>query len=56
MQNIADLSLTGKEDKAAGVIKDDSQKYVKSISHEFYIDRENARVEVEICEAREEFE
>jgi len=33
----------------AGTIKDDSQKYVKSISHEFYVDRENARVEVEIC-------
>jgi Holliday junction resolvase RusA-like endonuclease len=35
---------------AAGVIKDDSQKYVKSISHEFYVGRENARIEVEICE------
>jgi len=34
----------------AGTIKDDSQKYVKSISHEFYVDRENARVEVEIQE------
>ena len=34
----------------AGVIKDDSQKYVKSLSHEFYVDRENPRVEVEIQE------
>jgi len=34
----------------AGTIKDDSQTYVKSISHEFFVDRENARVEVEIQE------
>jgi len=32
----------------AGVIKDDSQKYVKSISHEFYVDKQNAHIEVEI--------
>ena len=35
----------------AGTIKDDSQKYVKSISHEFYVDKQNARVEVELQEA-----
>jgi len=34
----------------AGVIKDDSQRYVKSISHEFYVDKYNARIEVEVEE------
>lgn len=32
----------------AGIIKDDSQKYVKSINNEFEIDRKNPRIEVEI--------
>ena len=34
----------------AGIIKDDSQKYVKSINHRFEIDRKNPRIEVEIKE------
>lgn len=34
----------------AGIIKDDSQKYVKSINNEFEIDRNNPRIEVEIKE------
>ena len=34
----------------AGVIKDDSQKYVKGIAHEFAVDKHNARIEVEIME------
>ena len=37
----------------AGVIMDDSQRYVKSISHRFAVDRQNPRVEVEIKEAAE---
>ncbi len=32
----------------AGTIKDDSHKYVKSISHEFLLDRRNPRVEVTV--------
>jgi len=32
----------------AGIIKDDSQKYVKAINNEFEIDRKNPRIEVEI--------
>jgi Holliday junction resolvase RusA-like endonuclease len=35
----------------AGVIKDDSQKYVKSIRHEFYIDKDNPRIELSIFES-----
>jgi Holliday junction resolvase RusA-like endonuclease len=34
----------------AGIIKDDSRKYVKSITHHFETDRNNPRVEVEIEE------
>lgn len=34
----------------AGTIKDDSQRYVKSIRHVFGVDRENPRVEAEISE------
>jgi Holliday junction resolvase RusA-like endonuclease len=29
-----------------GTIKDDSQKYVKSINHQFEIDRKNPRIEI----------
>ena len=32
----------------AGIIKDDSQKYVKSINHRFEIDRKNPTIEVNI--------
>ena len=35
---------------AGGVIKDDSQRYVNSISHQFEVDRENPRVEIEVQE------
>lgn len=34
----------------AGVIENDSQKYVKRITHDFEVDKENPRVEVEITE------
>lgn len=34
----------------AGVIPDDGQKYVKGISHELHLDRDNPRVEVTIVE------
>ncbi len=30
----------------AGVIEDDSQKYVKSIKHQFYVDKDNPRIEL----------
>ena len=33
---------------AGGAIKNDSQRYVNSISHRFEVDRENPRVEIEI--------
>lgn len=33
---------------AGGAIKDDSQRYVNSITHRFEVDRENPRVEIEI--------
>lgn len=36
----------------ASVIKDDSQRYVKGVEHEFYVDRVNPRVEVEIIEVK----
>jgi Holliday junction resolvase RusA-like endonuclease len=35
----------------AGVLQDDSQKYINSITHRFEVDRENPRIEVEIEEA-----
>lgn len=35
---------------AGGVIKDDSQKYVNSITHRFELARDNPRIEVEIVE------
>src|SRR5690554_2752765 len=35
---------------AGGVIKDDSQRYVNSILHNFEVDRENPRVEIEVQE------
>jgi Holliday junction resolvase RusA-like endonuclease len=34
----------------AGVIQDDGQKYIESITHRFEVDRKNPRVEVEIEE------
>jgi Holliday junction resolvase RusA-like endonuclease len=37
----------------AGVIKDDSQRYINSIKHLWGVDRENPRVEVQIEEAEE---
>lgn len=37
----------------AGVIKNDSQRYINSIKHMWGVDRENPRVEVEITEAAE---
>lgn len=36
----------------AGVIKDDSQRYINSIKHLWGVDRENPRVEVQMEEAR----
>ena len=36
---------------AGGVIKDDSQRYINSISHQFEVDRENPRVEINVEEA-----
>jgi Holliday junction resolvase RusA-like endonuclease len=33
-----------------GAIKDDSQRYINSISHRYELDRENPRVEIEIQE------
>ncbi len=36
---------------AGGVIKDDSQRYVNSILHNFEVDRENPRVEISVEEA-----
>jgi hypothetical protein len=35
---------------AGGAIKDDSQRYVNSILHNFEVDRENPRVEIEVQE------
>ena len=35
---------------AAGVIQNDSQKYVRGIMHRFEVDRQNPRVEVEIVD------
>ena len=35
---------------AGGAIKDDSQRYINSISHQFEVDRENPRVEIEVQE------
>jgi hypothetical protein len=37
---------------AGGAIKDDSQRYVNSISHQFEVDRENPRVEIILEEAK----
>jgi len=34
----------------AGVIPDDSQRYIKGIAHRFDVDPENPRIEVEIVE------
>lgn len=39
---------------AGGAIKDDSQRYVNSILHNFEVDRENPRVEIEVQEAQHE--
>ena len=39
---------------AGGVIKDDSQRYVNSITHRFKVDRENPRVEIEVQEVQHE--
>jgi Holliday junction resolvase RusA-like endonuclease len=39
----------------AGIIRDDSQKYVKSITHRFEVDAEHPRIEVEVipcCEGQ----
>jgi Holliday junction resolvase RusA-like endonuclease len=36
---------------AAGVIQNDSQRYVRGITHRFRVDRINPRVEVEIVDA-----
>ena len=38
---------------AGGVIKDDSQRYVNSILHNFEVDKENPRIEIEIEEVQE---
>jgi Holliday junction resolvase RusA-like endonuclease len=35
---------------AGGAIKDDSQRYVNSITHRFEVDKENPRVEIEVQE------
>lgn len=35
---------------AGGVIKDDSQRYVKSIRHFFEVDKENPRIEIDVEE------
>lgn len=37
---------------AGGAIKDDSQRYINSIAHQFEVDRENPRVEIEVQEVR----
>src|SRR5690554_1389273 len=37
---------------AGGAIKDDSQRYVNSILHNFEVDRENPRVEIEVQEVQ----
>ncbi len=31
-----------------GVLPDDSQKYIRSISHEFYVDKENPHIDIEL--------
>ena len=36
---------------AGGAIRDDSQRYINSITHRFEVDRENPRVEIGIEEA-----
>jgi Holliday junction resolvase RusA-like endonuclease len=36
---------------AGGAIKDDSQRYINSIAHQFEVDREKPRVEIEVKEA-----
>ena len=38
----------------AGTIKDDSQRYVRSINHRFGVDKGNPRVEIQIEEVGEE--
>jgi Holliday junction resolvase RusA-like endonuclease len=38
----------------AGAIPDDSQKYVKSVTHKFGIDRVNPRIEVELRKEKQE--
>lgn len=37
---------------AGGAIKDDSQRYVRSVKHSFEVDRENPRVEIDIQEVK----
>ena len=37
----------------AGTIKDDSQRYVRSIANRFGVDRKNPRVEIQVEEVRE---
>jgi len=39
---------------AGGVIKDDSQRYINSITHKYEVDRENPRIEIEVQEAQHE--
>ena len=39
---------------AAGVIKDDSHRYINSISHRYKLDRKEPRIEVIVKEAEEE--
>ena len=39
---------------AAGVIKDDSQRYINSNSHRYKLDRKEPRIEVIVKEAEEE--
>ena len=40
----------------AGVIPNDSQKYIVSIIHRFRVDKQNPRVEVKIIDALKELE
>ena len=35
---------------AGGAIRDDSQRYINSITHRFEVDRENPRIEIEVQE------
>lgn len=39
--------------QSAGVIKNDGWKEIGNISHKFYIDKENERVEIEIVEVNQ---